>query len=78
MCCKHYKEERAFTNSLIYASDPKPTPDEELQQFKNLCVCSVYTSAILNNSKRKGNKKNTVIYSVHWNPILPTLKKDFL
>lgn len=56
MCCKHYKEEIAFINSLIYASDPKTiTGDEKLLQFKNLCVCSVYTSAILNNSKIKSN-----------------------
>lgn len=60
-------------NTLIYASDPEPIPDEELLQFKNLCVCSVYTSAILN-SKIKGNKNEHTDLFTTLEPILTRLK----
>lgn len=77
MCCQHYKEQIAFINSLIYASDPKPIPDEELLQFKNLCVCSVYTSAILNNSKIKSNKNEHIDLFSTSEKILTRLKTGF-
>lgn len=38
----------------ICKSDPKPIPDEELLQLKNLCVCCSCTSATCNNFKMKG------------------------
>lgn len=76
MCCQHYKEQITFINSSIHASDPKPIPDEELLQFKNLCVCSVYTSAILN-SKIKGNKNEHIDLFSTSVPICTRLKTDF-
>lgn len=52
---------------------PKPIPDEELLQFKKLCVCSVYTSAVLN-SKIKGNKNEHTDFFSTSVPICTRLK----